>query len=421
MKKNKGVFTVLKRNNKNVIVYIEDGKTTYLDLYTFERNEDAQEYLKNHETELDDYITKQKDDIERKKTERKNAEERKKELKKEKYEAKLENKARKKELRREKREIRKEKRQEFWSKGWVKFTSGAVAMAIFLTGGHFTWVGISNLVEKGKKPTSSQTGTTEPTKDEPMVPSTAPIVSDELTDEKFEEITVEFGKIIKETGINLVTDDVVEFASIINIDKLCKDNPVLAQQLFSIQSKEEYLTETLKVLGLISQYNYDLYFTSESKGTTNGFIRVSDIVVGENEKNTMLYYESLVDAMAVAANSKDTDEVNRIAEEFYNSVNSSTSQYSAVPDGIGMGLYSVINAMINVVSRDVDGVCYLNQLNIDRLVTLSSCEKYISNIFVKYDGCVSTVSYYYSYEDNTVYSFDNDLSDNNSNIRTLKL
>ena len=293
-------------------------------------------------------------------------------------------------------------------------------MAIFLVGGHWVWVGISNLVEKNKKPSSSQVGSTDPT--ETTVPSTLPIESDELTNEKFEEITAEFGKIIKDAEINLETDDVVEFATIINFDKLCKENPELAKNLIGEQISSEYLSEVFKVLGQISQHNYDSYnIDSETRGTTNGFIKVSDVLAGKKDKETMIYYESLLNEMAVVANSEELSEedkkekINVLAKEFCDSVDKLSED-----DGFGVGLYMIAYDMLNVVSRNLDGKCYLNEVNEKKLIRISHLETYISNIKNKYNELQSNISCSYSYTStyNNTYDDYDTLSSEHDNIYT---
>lgn len=388
-----GKFQVINKSGKFRIYYMENTTMILCSKKRFDEEVDALSYITNHREQLEEYVS----GIFKTQQDKEDAKVQKEAAKTVKKVQKEEQKALKKAEKEKNKELRKTKRN--------RFIAGLLAATTFLVGGHFIWAGIARLAEKnGKNPSASQSDSTKPsesTKNEPTVPSTTPVESDELTDEKFEEVAAEFGKVINDAGINLETDDIVEFASIINIDKLCKDNYELAQELFGVQTKEEYLNETFKVLGQISQYNFDLYFTSDTKGTTEGFIRVSDVVSGEKEKETIKYYESLVDAMAIAANEKNADEVNRIAEEFCNSINDPTSPYSAVSDGIGLGLYSSINAMLNIVSRDVDGICYLSEVNTEKLVILSSCEKYISNIFRKYEGCAVTTTYAYAYEDTT--------------------
>lgn len=214
---------------------------------------------------------------------------------------------------------------------------------------------------------------------------------EELNTENFEKKVADFAKVLNDANINVNTEQVVKFVSIINIDKLCEENAELASELFATQTKEEYMTDVFTILGAIAQYNSNLYFDSDTKGTTNGFIRVSDAVIGNEEKEIITYYESYVDRMAEASMKGDEEEVNHLAEEFHNVINDPTSDYSYVSDGIGLGLYSSIESMINTVSRDSSNTYYLNEMNQNRLVILSHSEKYISNIHRQYEQCTTDV------------------------------
>ena len=71
---NNGTFKVLKRADEFVISYIEKGEITYLDLYSFDRYPDAEEYRENHMKELDTYVSDMKEEQKRIEEERLEAE-----------------------------------------------------------------------------------------------------------------------------------------------------------------------------------------------------------------------------------------------------------------------------------------------------------------------------------------------------------
>jgi len=121
MGKNKGTYTVLKRKNKFVISYIEDAEVLYLDRYTFERLEDAQDYLNKNKAEIIFCVSEMKE-AEQKKIEEQEAAKK----------AKEEEKAKKKEERKKKKEERQAKRKVFFANGLVRFICGFLAAVITL-------------------------------------------------------------------------------------------------------------------------------------------------------------------------------------------------------------------------------------------------------------------------------------------------
>ena len=395
---NKGTYSIIyvQKYQKYCITYNINNAELVLpnEKYHFDFYTAAQEYIDRHQDELDDYTValKRKQEEERRKKESAEGEEEVGLVPVEPVvptEVVVPEEA--EQVEENKDEDNSKKKKSNFMNGFIKFVAGFLAAVITLVGGHYAAKGISKIKNTNNTPGTSQTQTnpTNPTTEN----ETQPTLNEELTDELFEDLTLNFAKIIKNAGITLETDDIVEFASLINIDQLCETNPDLIKEVAGEQTKEEYLTETFKVLNQIAQYNSDLYFTSDTRGTTQGFIKVSDIIADADAKMKIEYYESLLEEMAIASNNKDKEEVNRIATTFCNSINNPTSQYSALPDGVGIGLYSTINAMINIVSRDVNGVCYLNDVNLKKLVILSSCEKYISNVFDKYTGCMLSPTY----------------------------
>ena len=384
---NKGIFEILKKGEKYSIVYIEKGDT--LDLsefdskFSFDNYDAAKSYIDTNKDSLDAEVTKIKDNI-RKIVEDKIAAEK---AEQERKEAEWIAKGKKKEEKKARRAARKQKRKERRQKAlrqWKGYVAGFLTAVIVFVGGHFAWVGISSLINKNGD------GTKDNSEDEPSIEVSTVVEEEELTNENFEELVDEFDDVLDEAGLTHISDDDIEnFVSIMNIDRICEDNPELAARLFNPENttKEEYMTDVFNILGCIAQYNSDLYFNSDTKGTTEGFIDVSSVMYGEKEQKVLEYYESFVDKMAVAAKAKDREEVNRLAEEFVNAINNPTSEYSYIPDGAGLALYSSIESMINTVSRDENNNGYMEDIHTNRLIELSHSEKYISNIHRQYDTC----------------------------------
>ena len=372
--KNKGKFEVLKKNNKYVIVYIEKGEQLYLNeldnKYSFESYELASEYLKNNKEELDKFVFDYKDNI-RKEAERRIAEENaRKEAERIRREEKEKEKAEK-----------QEKRRGFWYslKGII---TSIVATAILLTCGHFAGVTIAKKIDKNKddKPSTSQSSDVSKEKKvkEKDIEKDIDRIStmDEgLSQNNFETLVAEFAQPFVSNGLNISTEDLTKFVSIVNIDKLVEENPKFAAELFSIQTKEEYLNDAAKVIGATYSHNY-MTFDKEVK--TDNFIRISDAVYGE-QKEKVLIIEQYVDSIAKSRDS--AEEVNRLVAELL--VRMHCEDLTYLDDGVGFGIQVYVELIRNYLAKDV-----LTKENYDMLSTMTDSQEYVSNIFTEYDRCL---------------------------------
>ena len=371
MSKNKGLFTVIQRKDKYVIVYIENGIPVYLDKYSYDTLPEANNVLKNQREEVNTFVSDMKAEEARKEAERIAAEKAKQEEKKRKQE---------------------EKRKEFWSKGWVKFTSGVVAAALVLTGGHFAGVGISNLVDKGKKTSTSQHGSVNPTETTAPVETTVPTETtvsngtigpdvneikgkdEKLSQENFEKLVVEYTKMYTDKNIDLTTEDVIKFVSIINIEELLEENPEFASELFGTQDVHAYLDDAMDVIAATYGYNYMTY---EKEQSTKNFIRISDSIYGE-QKEKMLVVENYVDLIDEAKG--DAEKINQLVDEML--VRLESGDLTNLDSGVRFGMITYIELIRSYFAKDV-----LTSRNFDRLTVIS--ETHLNNIKAMYTDCAS--------------------------------
>ena len=202
---------------------------------------------------------------------------------------------------------------------------------------------------------------------------------EELSSENFEKLVADYVSKYSGQYTNVSTADITKFAIIANIDLLAEENPELLRANAEIQTKEEYLNDAAKLIGATVMNNFNVWNSTKS---TEDFIRVSDIVYGE-QKQQMLKIEEYVDRIADAANMDDADLVNEIVSDFILDMNS--GDLSKLDDGVGF----VAQVNIAMIS---DGIArnYLNKQNFDMLQILKTSEKYVSNIFTEYDKCLGS-------------------------------
>ena len=222
---------------------------------------------------------------------------------------------------------------------------------------------------------------------------TIEIKNDELTTEKFKQLVKDFSRAYIENNINVTETDLEKFVAIVNIDELVEDNPSLARELFAIQSKEEYLNDAAKVIGMTYMYNNNLY---EKEKKTDNFINVSDAIYDEDQKAKIQMVEDYVSSIAHANGNKE--EINKIVEEFLFSLSDPQSELSYLDDGVGFGMQVDIALILNSIARND-----LNKENRDWLQELTSSEKYVSNIFTVYEGCNDFYSTTSTYTKSNVY------------------
>jgi len=288
-----------------------------------------------------------------------------------------------KEKKKQEKKAEKEKNKELRKIKRNRFIAGVLATVIFLVGGHFLGVGISKLNEKNdKKPGTSQ-GSTEPTKEHPDSEISNGIDNiinqDEgLNQENFEELAAGFAKTYSDKNVNVTTEDIIKFVSIVNIDSLVEENPELAKELFGTQTKEEYLQDAAKIIGMTYSYNYQIF---EAEGTTENFIRISDSVYGP-QKEILKTIEGYVDAIALVRN--DVEKANELITELIVRLGDPQSELSYLDNGVGFGMQVNIELIRSYLAKDV-----ISKENFDMLSLLTSSEEYVSNIFTIYDGCMN--------------------------------
>lgn len=205
------------------------------------------------------------------------------------------------------------------------------------------------------------------------------VSDDELTEEKFESMIDEYQDKYSDMYTSVSENDITKFGAIANIDLLSEENPEYAKELFGIQTKEEYLGDSANVIGATVNYNFDVW---ESTFSTKDFIKVSDIIFGE-QKDQMIEIEEYTDRIAHAVNANNRDLVNDIVSEFIGEL--SSGKLSKLDDGVGFAAQQVNIAIIaDCIARN-----YLDRENFDMFQELKTSEKYVSNIFTQYDRCVN--------------------------------
>lgn len=215
------------------------------------------------------------------------------------------------------------------------------------------------------------------TTEETELTESTEVVDEILSDERFEKLVEEFSKPYIENNINVTEEDLEKFVSIVNIDELVEENPELASELFSTQTKEEYLNDAAKIIGMTYMYNHNNYMKDNN---TDNFIDVSTAVHDEKQKEKIEKVEEYVDNIAEVTDNKD--ELNKLVEELLIALSDPQSELSYLDDGVGFGMQVDIALILNSIARN-----YLNQENRDWLQELTSSEKYVSNIFTEYEGC----------------------------------
>lgn len=353
--KNKGKFEVLKNIDKYVIVYIEKGEQLYLnelnDKYSFGSYDEALDYVKNNKGELDKFVTDYKEKI-RQEAERRIAEEN----------ARKEAERKQKEEKEKRQAERKEKRRGFWYsvKGII---ASIVATAILLTGGHFAGVGISKLVEKNKKASTSQSsqddkGESDKTPKYSYDYNKNVVVVDneeyvELTTEEFENITALKIKELSDKGITLNSEDIIKYMMIANCDKLAQDNKELISEIMGEQTSDELQQDANKYVGAVVMYNYNIWY---EEGSTKNFIKASDTIFDEEARNKVIEIEKRVDEITLSM--EDNDKFNELVNDLLKELLDPTNELSYLESGVGYALQIVLEPI-----RGLYGDGRLNEAN----------------------------------------------------------
>lgn len=370
---NKGVLTVLKRNDEYKIVYVEKGEELLEFSNNFKHYEEACEYRDTNVSELDKMVTKEKARILEEEEKRRKLEE--------------ESIAKKEEEKAKKREQRKEKVKSFFKKTWVKVVSIVLAIVLLLTGGHFIGKGISDAIKNknSNKPGTSQgsdDNTPDVTIDIEQDIENIITYDDSYSTENVEKVVTEFAKPYVSNNVSITTEDLLKFASIVNIDKLVEENPEFARSLFETQSAEEYLNDAAKTIGVTYMYNHNVW---EANKNTEKFIWISaSIPDGDPQKQKMVELEGYVTRIANAVKEGNKEDVNKITYELIESLTMPDGSLNAMDDGVEFGAQLYFALINNSIARN-----YLNQEYRDYFNTRASAEQNVSNIFAVYNGCVN--------------------------------
>ena len=210
-------------------------------------------------------------------------------------------------------------------------------------------------------------------------------IYEELTNDNFEYLVATYADMYNEAyaKANVSTEDITEFVAIATVDLLAEENPELLSQIAAGQTKEEFLNDAAKVIGASVMHNFTVWNATHS---TEGFIRVSDAIYGE-QREQMKKIEEYTDRIAAAVNQGDKDLVNQIVSEFLTDLNSGS--LSKLDDGVGFVAQVNIATIADGIARN-----YLNKENFDMFQILKTSEKYVSNIFTVIDRCAEETKTY---------------------------
>lgn len=357
-----------KRSKKYEIFYLEDGVEILCPMLEFDSIDAANEHIDKHLKQLEDYVM----DVIQEQIKR---EEEKEKKRKEKEEKKAKNKDKK-------------------GSGVKGFIAGVLAATVTLVGGHFVAKGISASIEDDResitttnndkdKDVDNEINNVTTTTDNSISSDIENIIieDEELSVENFTALVADFARPYVDNMVAATTEDLTKFVSIVNIDKLVEENSEFASELFATQTKEEYLGDAAKVIGITYTYNRNVF---EKEGSTENFIRISESVYGP-QKEKLQIVEGYVDKIALAKN--DATETNRLVTELLTKLGDPTSELSYLDDGVGFGMQVSIELIRSYLAKDV-----LNKENKDMLTVLTSSEEYVSNIFTTYDKCLNTNS-----------------------------
>ena len=156
---------------------------------------------------------------------------------------------------------------------------------------------------------------------------------EELTTEKFEELTANTMTELKMSGVQVSSEDVIKYVMVRNIDKLRQDNNELITEIIGTQDPDEVFADADQVIDAIMTYNL-LYFDAHQD--TKGFISASLGVFDEVQRNRVLEIEKRV--YEIGANLKDNDKVNELTYALLKDMINPTKEISELEDGVSYGV-----------------------------------------------------------------------------------
>lgn len=221
-------------------------------------------------------------------------------------------------------------------------------------------------------PTTSTTPTNPTTPTEPTNPGEE--IEEGLTTEKFETITANIIKVLQDNNINVTTEEVTKFVSIVNIDRLVTENPELAQELFKNDTIEQYLRDADNVSVRIIMHNAQVF---ENEKSTENFIRISELLEGESKQQLQII-ESYADRIAEVY--QDAEKVNALVTEL--SVRLLVEDLQNLDYGVQYGMQVSIEVIRSYMVKDL-----LTEETVKVLETLTSLDVTpIMNIYNQVNG-----------------------------------
>jgi len=243
----------------------------------------------------------------------------------------------------------------------VRILSFILAAVIFFLSGYY----VRKALEQNPDGSIDEPGITTPvnpgTEDEEKV----------LTNEEFEKLAASFIKTLQDKNVNVTTEDITKFVSIVNIDRLVEENPELAKTLFAEYSKEAYVQDSANIIGRTVQYNGKVF--SEEKSTEN-FVRISDSLYGEQQEQVKAI-ESYVERVAEVY--YDAEQVNAIVVELIKELTEGDLQN--LDYGVQFAIQPSIELIRSYIAKDV-----LTEENLMALTKLTRLD--VSEIMYMYDN-----------------------------------
>lgn len=216
-----------------------------------------------------------------------------------------------------------------------------------------------------------------------------------INQEQLAKITADFINDLKSKGIEITTNEALNFVAVANIDTIINDDEKLANELFGDKDSEELLSAAGKVIGMIHTYNAKYYLKNQ---TTDGYIDASSVIYDEEDKAKLAILENNVTTVGKSLKVTDITAANAAAQGSLDALNDPTVGFTI--DGkkdserlsSGAGFISAItladtnfvglntwdgNGMINTISKEVE----------DGLVVEGNGAEYVSNVMTMIEDC----------------------------------
>lgn len=373
---NNGIFTVLKNKAENyIIVYIEKGKTRELTKYNFEDWNSAVDFIEENKEELDNYVTSLKVEEQRQREALEKA-------RREKEEADR--------IAKEEEEKKKKER----SQRIKTFIIDFVVTSLILTGGHFAAKGISTSIKENKGNSKSITSFfNRDNKDSDFTynyDENAVVVNDteyeELTTEKFEDLTATTILEIENLGIKVSREDIIKYVMFVNNDQLCQDNTDLVGEIMGEQTTDEVLLDALNVIGARTDAIRAAYNRGED---ITKYFTISNVVFNEEQKAmTQEVEKRLAEVISLA---DDTEKFNEELKTLLLDLWNSDSGIYAMESGAGYNLQIILKSF-----REIYGTV-LNKINEENMQILVRLVSNAGDRQEDKDNCMASAYYRQAY------------------------